>query len=741
MKLNRLIVEGFESAAERVEIDFTGKNMVAFTGENGSGKSMLAIWAPLFAFYGKVRTSTIKEAISTTSGQAYVELEYTVDNNKYKITRNLPRIGSQEASLYVYDDEDEEWKIKTEKHTKLTNPAIIETLGMDYDIARTTFISEQKNDGVFCESLPSGRRNILTQLLNLRGYDDLKNAADGEYKASSEDVLTYSSKLEEIASLRSSIFRGEEKFSDLSDEDIEDELAELHESDQELQKQEAAFAFKRDNVADTLQKAKSSLQKFQDDKQSKITSLSRTIASLRNMQNPNRITSVERDLERVADAKMRLKAIDHEIEALVSRVERGKTAISEDEISLDMIKDAASDKNAEKSVIESSLNELLQQQAELKKSVAHGAECTTCHQPLSKELYQQVLNTIHEKQSQLNSNQSTIENMLRKLREDYTNTSKALRSKKSFLEKLETDLSNLMQEKAGLSNAVSNEQNLKEQLSDLQERQRTAMKDISTHEQEMRELEELVTPPEILREVDEAQEQYDQVMSGKQVEFDYSGRVKISALEREMTNRETARNTEAALDERKEQTEAALKKAEENQESYDILRKAFSPTGIPAMIMAGAVQEIENDANEYLEKLSNGKLSLNIETQKTTQKGKVNEEILVTVNAGDGTRDYKSFSGGQQFRINLAIRIAMSKLYAKRNGSSAVQTIFIDEGFGSLDADGVRHVLSSLTELSEDLSIVAVSHVDSIKDGFPNLIETSLDTGTTVVQEITSSTV
>ena len=47
------------------------------------------------------------------------------------------------------------------------------------------------------------------------------------------------------------------------------------------------------------------------------------------------------------------------------------------------------------------------------------------------------------------------------------------------------------------------------------------------------------------------------------------------------------------------------------------------------------------------------------------------------------------YSGGEAFRINFAIRIALSKLLARRAGAQ-LRTLFIDEGFGSQDADGTR---------------------------------------------------
>jgi len=77
------------------------------------------------------------------------------------------------------------------------------------------------------------------------------------------------------------------------------------------------------------------------------------------------------------------------------------------------------------------------------------------------------------------------------------------------------------------------------------------------------------------------------------------------------------------------------------------------------------------------------------------------------------------FSGGEAFRIDFALRIAISKLLAQRAGTS-LQTLVIDEGFGSQDEEGLGQIMDAIYKIQDDfLKVIIVSHLTSMKDQFP----------------------
>src|SRR5690606_24708287 len=96
------------------------------------------------------------------------------------------------------------------------------------------------------------------------------------------------------------------------------------------------------------------------------------------------------------------------------------------------------------------------------------------------------------------------------------------------------------------------------------------------------------------------------------------------------------------------------------------------------------------------------------------------ETLEIQIRDSVGMRDYEMFSGGEAFRINFAIRLALSEVLAQRAGAR-LQTLVIDEGFASQD-EGARHRLFGVVNRvkAELAKILVVHHVEALKDAFPS---------------------
>ena len=119
---------------------------------------------------------------------------------------------------------------------------------------------------------------------------------------------------------------------------------------------------------------------------------------------------------------------------------------------------------------------------------------------------------------------------------------------------------------------------------------------------------------------------------------------------------------------------------------FQELRAAFGKNGTPAMIIETAIPELESEANELLSRMTDGRMALAFNTQRERVSGGLAETLDIDISDELGTRAYELYSGGESFRINFAIRIALSKLLARRAGAR-LRTLFIDEGFGTQDED------------------------------------------------------
>lgn len=158
---------------------------------------------------------------------------------------------------------------------------------------------------------------------------------------------------------------------------------------------------------------------------------------------------------------------------------------------------------------------------------------------------------------------------------------------------------------------------------------------------------------------------------------------------------------------------------------YKDLEKAFGKDGIPALLIEQAVPEIEEQANEILQQLSNGSMSLQLNTQGAykSKKDEVKETLDILISDPYGVREYEMFSGGEAFRINFSIRLALSRILAQRAGSR-LQTLVIDEGFGSQDEEGRARLAEAITAVQDDFEkILVITHLPELKEIFPSRIE------------------
>jgi exonuclease SbcC len=154
-------------------------------------------------------------------------------------------------------------------------------------------------------------------------------------------------------------------------------------------------------------------------------------------------------------------------------------------------------------------------------------------------------------------------------------------------------------------------------------------------------------------------------------------------------------------------------------QEYQLIAQAFSKNGIPALLIEEVIPELENEANQLLQKLTNNQAQIFIESVRDLKKGGVKETLDIHISDSSGIRPYEMFSGGEAFRIDFALRIAISKLLARRAGTP-LQTLIIDEGFGSQDEEGLQKIMDALYKIQNDFAkIIIVSHLPMMKDNFP----------------------
>ena len=156
---------------------------------------------------------------------------------------------------------------------------------------------------------------------------------------------------------------------------------------------------------------------------------------------------------------------------------------------------------------------------------------------------------------------------------------------------------------------------------------------------------------------------------------------------------------------------------------YEELQLAFGKNGVQAMLIELAIPDIEQEANRLLARMTRGTMQVRFETQRDTRRGDTVETLDIHISDSLGTRAYETYSGGERYRINFAIRIALSKLLARRAGAQ-LRMLVIDEGFGTQDNQGRDGLIDAINAVRDDFAcILAITHIEELKDVFNVRIE------------------
>ena len=208
------------------------------------------------------------------------------------------------------------------------------------------------------------------------------------------------------------------------------------------------------------------------------------------------------------------------------------------------------------------------------------------------------------------------------------------------------------------------------------------------------------------------------------------GRCRERAKELDL-RRGTLEERRRHLDQLGARIEAAKDKLVSDRDSAQLhaeLAQALGKNGVQAMLIEQSLPEIERIANAMLDRMTDGRIQVTLATQRETASGKSSVETLdIRISDELGTRDYGMYSGGEAFRVDFALRIALSRLLAARAGS-ALPTLIIDEGFGTQDSEGVDRLVEAITSIKDEFRLILlVTHIEELRERFERRIEVTKD--------------
>lgn len=160
--------------------------------------------------------------------------------------------------------------------------------------------------------------------------------------------------------------------------------------------------------------------------------------------------------------------------------------------------------------------------------------------------------------------------------------------------------------------------------------------------------------------------------------------------------------------------------------SFAKLLRGETQTGISLerYVLGVMLSAVTSEANKLLKSVYDGRYSIYRRLSKTGQKRSAGLDIDVLDRLSGERRSATSLSGGEKFLVSLALSLALSSVVQTQSAGISMDTIFIDEGFGTLDSSTVADALSILSGLSGRNGLVGIiSHVSLLKESITSQLQ------------------
>ncbi len=176
--------------------------------------------------------------------------------------------------------------------------------------------------------------------------------------------------------------------------------------------------------------------------------------------------------------------------------------------------------------------------------------------------------------------------------------------------------------------------------------------------------------------------------------------------------------------------EQKLKKYEKQNSEYlnltDFVKKLRGDTGVSIQryVLGIMLSSVTAEANRLLSRVHNGRYRLYRTTEASGRTRKAGLELEVYDSHSGERRGVASLSGGEKFLVSLSLSIGLSTVVQAQSGGIMLNSMFIDEGFGTLDSSSVADALSVLSVMKNNNSKIGIiSHISALQESITSKIE------------------
>jgi DNA repair exonuclease SbcCD ATPase subunit len=682
---SRLKIRNFFSHKDS-EIDFSMFNSALLIGNtegdynksNGSGKSAI-FEAILWCLFNKSRAAMMDDIIRWGEKTCEVDLEFSHNGVKYMVNRSRNRMNSTSTVEFSTLNKDGEWQNISCSTSGDTNLKIEETIKLDYKTFINSVYFRQNDISEFAESDPSRKKEILKSIVDISRWDDYEKEARKKVR----DIKT------ECKILKGAI------------SDYDDVVERLSETSLKIAEAERLTSSMKSQYSSVAEEVTSLDNKYASMKESLDTdTYDRVIEDLKRLSaEKETLTGKVETIEKAANTYLEdKKSLELEVEGLDADL-LGREVVPTEEGKIESLRKDLVNFKAKKEFSKEALKTLEERELLVD-------ECYTCLQPISKEVHNNIKHkheeavALHSKRfSEANEKILSIEAQLEdniakeklnkeiesieakrsavqyKLKLVGDSLEQQLESKRLADDKL-SQVSFKIKNNMDILESIKNDdfQSLRKNLKELREKRDTLKASISDQDKEIGRLSERQS-----------------VLSQRESKMKKDKKNILKKLEK-----------------------AAL---------FDKLGKMFGKSGIQTILLDFVIEDLEKTANGILSSICNEPSVIVLETQRVGADGvSVIETLDLKVRKDGHLQNFKSLSGGEKFRISLALRVALSDI-SSRYGGSSLEFLLLDEVNSPLDRYGVETLFVSVIKSLEDrYKILVITHDESLKEKFDNVI-------------------
>jgi exonuclease SbcC len=668
-------------------IDFENFNSALLIGNidgdysksNGAGKTAI-LEGILWALFNKARVAAIDDIILWGESICSVEFKFNHNGQVYLLKRNRNRVnGTSNVEFYLLL-EDGNYIDISGSTSKLTNDKIISVLKFDYKTFINSAYFRQNDISEFALADPSRKKEILKSIIDISKWDDYEKEVKIKLKTLKQESEILKANIENLEKLEVEL--------SIQNNRIKDE----------------------EGLRVIILKEKNILKETCEDLYSRYQSIKNNLDT----NTWDRIIEQNKILEKdILSLNKNISILDENISKIESKISSYKN--EKDSL---LLKNKEIDTNKDLSEPIATLEEeLIKYKSKfetskimfnkLKDEEIQEGVCNVCGQDIaehiSSSLKEKKMNSLNEYRKEGVYSKNKISEIEANLKD--------LVSEKNSIERAKLDL---MKISSINDNLLSLNQNLAEKKSNLSK----ANDSVSEKQTE------LYNNIKILDSIknDDFQKIHKELI-------DIRGNIeskenKIGDINKSLGSlSEKVKNLNDKISELKKDRDTLFSMSVKIN-IYEKMIKLFGKNGIQVILLNAIIEDLEQTANKILSDICNESISIALETQRLGSDGhSVIDTLDLKVQKDGMAQNFKSLSGGEQFRISLALRIALSEI-SSRHGGSLLEFLLLDEINSPLDKDGTESLfVNVISTLEKKYKILVITHDDYLKERFLNIID------------------